>query len=318
MPVEVPARIVHGALADLSARDTDGARAAEAALEWMAGWEGDGAPLVLRRYDLQVFLWYALPRRWVVPADDHERIALSMARLLDGLGDAACAYAALCRGHETRRLLRAWGAGDPAAPRMLEAALETSGLEPPDTGLLRWGSLMGPQEAGVRHEVTALLEETVEAGRLVPGARGFAAARSREVEAFLRAPNARLDGRALVDVVGDERLELWTEQGSVERRAILASAASLLRLRRPSSPRAAPWSRSPGCWTPPPTTGWRSPRPARSTARSCEAPSSASRPGGAATSSAHPTVSTRSSRCTRSTACCAARACCVAPSSALA
>lgn len=234
MPVEIPARSVHGALADLSAHDPDDARDAEAALEWMAGWEGDGAPLVLRRYDLQVFLWYALPRRWLVPAEDHQRIALAMARLLDGLGDAARGYAALCRGLETRRLLRAWGADDPAAPQLLEAALETSGLEPPDTGLLRWGSFMGPQEAGVRGEVTALLEEAVETGRLASGARGFAAARAREVEAFLRAPSSGLEGRTPIDAVGDERLGRWADRGSVERRGILAPAVA--HLRAPSPP----------------------------------------------------------------------------------
>ncbi len=238
MPVEVPARIVHGALAELSTQDPDGARDAEAALEWIAGWEGDGAPLVLRRYDLQVFLWYALPRKWLVPADDHERIALAMARLLDGLGDGACGYAALCRGLETRRLLRAWGADDPAAPRMLEAALGASGLEPPDTGVLRWGSLMGPQEARVRSQVTALLEEAVETGRLVPGARGFAAARGREVEAFLRAPSPGRDGRAPIDAVGDERLERWARRGSIERRDILTPVVA--RLRAPSPPVTAP------------------------------------------------------------------------------
>jgi hypothetical protein len=54
VPVTLPARALGDALARLQEHDVD----AEPALSWL-GWDGEG-PLRLRRYDLLVYLWYAL------------------------------------------------------------------------------------------------------------------------------------------------------------------------------------------------------------------------------------------------------------------
>ncbi|MGH2945184.1 MAG: hypothetical protein ACRDPC_02760 [Solirubrobacteraceae bacterium] len=55
MPVELTERALRDALALIGEWDRDGAREAQSALEWM-GWEGEG-PLLLRRYDVQLFCW---------------------------------------------------------------------------------------------------------------------------------------------------------------------------------------------------------------------------------------------------------------------
>ncbi len=54
MPVELTERALRDAVAVLGEWDHNGAHTAQAALEWM-GWEREG-PLLLRRYDVQLFV----------------------------------------------------------------------------------------------------------------------------------------------------------------------------------------------------------------------------------------------------------------------
>ena len=76
--------------------------------------------------------------------------------------------AGVCRAPETERLLHAWEAEDPAAPRTFRNLLDGSGIEPPDIDLLAWGSVMGFEEARVREQVATALEEAIESGDLTP------------------------------------------------------------------------------------------------------------------------------------------------------
>jgi len=62
--VELTERALRDALALIGERD--GVREAQSALEWM-GWEGEG-PLLLRRFDVQLFCLYTLPRKVPRPA----------------------------------------------------------------------------------------------------------------------------------------------------------------------------------------------------------------------------------------------------------
>lgn len=55
MPVELTEEAIRDALAVLEERDPDAGRDAGAVLESL-GWEREG-PLLLRRYDVQLFLW---------------------------------------------------------------------------------------------------------------------------------------------------------------------------------------------------------------------------------------------------------------------
>lgn len=52
----------------------------------------------------------------------------------------------MCRRQETDELLCAWETEDPTASKLFRKLLDRSGLEPADTELLEWGSVMGFQE----------------------------------------------------------------------------------------------------------------------------------------------------------------------------
>lgn len=141
MPVELTESVLRDALAVLGEWDPDGAGAAEGALQWM-GWQGEES-LLLRRYDVQLFVWYQLPRKFIASLEHKRSMAHALASLLERLGDRAASYAEVCRSSETEQLLRAWEQEDPDAWTQFRELLDGSGIEPPDTELLAWGEIMG-------------------------------------------------------------------------------------------------------------------------------------------------------------------------------
>jgi hypothetical protein len=191
------------------------------------GWEGEG-PLLLRRYDVQLFVWYALPHKFVASLEQKLEVAVALARMLECLGGRAARYAEVCRSPETDDLLRAWDAEDPAAPQRLRELLDRSGIEPPDTDLLAWGQVVGFEEARVRERVATALEEAIEGGRLSPGSAGFRRRQAEVANAALQEPWDGSDARSRLDAVQAERLERWLERGSAERRAIIERVADIV------------------------------------------------------------------------------------------
>lgn len=251
MPVELSERELRDAIAVVGEWDREGAQAAQSAFEWM-GWEGE-EPLFLRRYDVQLFVWYVLPRKYLVGLDDKEAVAAALAKTLERLGGQAAGYAEVCRAPETRRLLCAWEAEDPAAPRTFRKLLDSSGIEPPDTDLLAWGSVMGFEEARVREQVATALEEAIESGRLAPGSRGFARRQAEVAKAALREAWDGEDGRSRLRAVQDERLEGWLQRGpggrADARRAILDGIAAMVSGEPPAiDPDAARSAVEPALW----------------------------------------------------------------------
>jgi len=227
VPVELTEGALRDAVAVLGEHDLDAAHAAEAALEWM-GWERYG-PLRLRRYDVQVLVWYTLPRK-LLPSLEFKREAVgALARTFDYLGGRAATYAEVCRSPETDQLLCAWEYEDPDAWRRFRELLEGSGIEPPDTDLLAWGHVMGLEEACVRNQVATALEEAIEAGRLAVGATGFRRRQAQVANAALREPSDESAALTRLQAVHAERLERWLEHGrppgGPERRAIIAPVA---------------------------------------------------------------------------------------------
>ena len=93
MPIRLEADALHHALARLEEGDGDAARHARASLAWF-GWDTDG-PLLLRRYDLLLHLWYELPTKVSAALEDKLVRAAALGQLLE-LTPAA-AYAPLCR-----------------------------------------------------------------------------------------------------------------------------------------------------------------------------------------------------------------------------
>jgi hypothetical protein len=230
VPVELTERQLRDAIALIGERHEHGGQAVEHALGWL-GWEGEG-PMLLRRYDVQHFAWYTLPRKFLTDLDGKLEAAELMALTLDQLGDTARGYAEVCRSEATRDLLRAWEAEDPTAWRQVRELVDASGIEPPDTDLLAWGSVMGYDEARVRDRVATALEQAIEDGRLTLGARGFRRAQARVADAALMEPWDDDAQRARLEAVHAERLERWARHGGTrgggERDAILEPVLPLL------------------------------------------------------------------------------------------
>ena len=229
VPVALSPTSIERALALLGEHDLEGPRDVEAALELIAGREEDEAPVEISRYDLQLFLWYQLPRQLLAPFEVKRVVAERLGRFLELAGDPAAAYAEICTSEQTLGILRAWEVEEPLAGEQLRKALEASGLEPPDTEALRWRSVMGFEEARLRNRVAHELECWIEADGLTPGERGFKRRQATFVVDFLHRPQAELGGRIALDVIVDERLEHWVSQGSKERREIVDPVVPMLR-----------------------------------------------------------------------------------------
>jgi hypothetical protein len=230
MPVVVSERAVRDALMLVGEWERDGTAAALAALAWM-GWDGAG-PLRLRRYDVQVFAWFLLPRTFVVSLEQRRRAAAMLARTLECLGDRAATYAEVCRSPEAEELLCAWEADDPGAWRRVGELLDRSGIEPPDTDLITWGQAMGVEETRARDEVATALEEAIEDGRLTPGSAGFRRRQAQVADAALLGPWSGGPGFSRFDAVRAERFKRWLERGhalgSAERQVILERVAGVI------------------------------------------------------------------------------------------
>ena len=212
MPVELSERALRDALAVFGEHGGDAAHA-ESALGWM-GWEGEGQHL-LRRYDVQQFVWYIVPRKFIASLHHKREAVAGLARFLECLGGRAATYADACRSTDTDELLCAWEAEDPGAFPKFRALLEASGIEPPDTDLVTWGQIMGLDEARVRERVSTALEEALEDGQLTPGSSGWRRRRAQIAdEALLERWDDDDDREATcLDAIHAERLDRWLERG---------------------------------------------------------------------------------------------------------
>jgi hypothetical protein len=232
LPVEVSERELLDAVARMGEWDRDCAAAARAALEWL-GWEGQG-PLLVRRYEVQLFAWYTLPRKFLATLQDKREAAEAFARTLERIGGGAASYGEVCRRADTDALLCAWENDDPAARGRLRELLEESGIEPPDTELLAWGQVMGLEEARAHDQVAVALEEAIEDGRLSPGSRGFRRAQAEVADAALHEPWDGNDGRTRLEVIHAECMEMerrirrGNTRGSDQRRALIDPIVALL------------------------------------------------------------------------------------------
>jgi hypothetical protein len=251
MPVEFTQEQVRDALAVIGERDLEGAQDARAALEWV-GWHGEG-PLLLRRHDVQNFVWYIVPRKFLASLADKRKAVAALGRLLDELGGRAVAYADVCRSADTDKLLCAWEREDPAAWKRFRDLLHGSGSEPPDTELLAWGQVMGIEEACAREQVATSLEVAIEDGRLAPGTSGFRRRQAQVCAEALREPAQEGSDVTRLGTVHAERTERWLARGNAhgrdERRALLDPVAALVATEPPPvDPQVAAAALEPTRW----------------------------------------------------------------------
>jgi hypothetical protein len=83
------------------------------ALAWF-GADEDGPAVRVSRHDLQQFVHYTLPRKFLADVEEHVAVARALGDALEQLG-APPAYADLCRSPETVALLRLWAVDEDAA-----------------------------------------------------------------------------------------------------------------------------------------------------------------------------------------------------------
>ena len=78
---------LEAAIEGLTARDSRAGEDARAAVEWLtAGDEEVGEPVVFTRRRLQLFLWYELPRKWLIEPDEHAAVGRALGSFFDELG----------------------------------------------------------------------------------------------------------------------------------------------------------------------------------------------------------------------------------------
>jgi hypothetical protein len=168
------------ALEALTREDPEAAGDAKAALAWLTGDEGIEVISLLR---LQEFLWYALPVKWPMSTPGRVGVARALGRLflLAGLDR----YAGVCSSAGTEQIITAYAAGREEGIAAYTEAIEASNAAPPDTELLAWGSVMGPQERAAYDACAAALELAFASGELCVGARGWRTKRADLVNRWL-------------------------------------------------------------------------------------------------------------------------------------
>jgi hypothetical protein len=167
---------------------------------------GEGVDMI-HQSALQEFLWWHLPRDY--PDDEWHGLVDATALLLDELGLKQLAEVA--RSEETQRVLAAWVQGRDKGAAAFRAAQAKSGVEPPDTALLAWGSIMGTDEARALDAVERALGDAVGAGDLLPGAPRWQAKAAAITEAVLSRPLDLPPGQTLAGLVTTERIGTWID-----------------------------------------------------------------------------------------------------------
>jgi hypothetical protein len=182
----------------------------------------EGAPLThLSQAVLQEFLWHQLPVKWLAETRELHEVAWSLADLFTAAGLER--YAALCRAPQTHRLLDAWQDIDHEPARQaMNQAIRASGVDPPDTPLMRWGSMLGEAEQSARKRVSQALEQAIDAGELVPGRRGWKQLALRITEVSLMLPRLDLRGATLLQAVFRERGSSWAAEYPAVRQDLLS------------------------------------------------------------------------------------------------
>ena len=243
------------ALEALTRQDPEAAGDAKAALAWLTGDEGLEVISLLR---LQEFLWYALPVKWPMSTPGRVGVAKALGRLfmLAGLDR----YAGVCSSAGTERIITAYAAGHEEGIAAYTEAIEASNAAPPDTDLLAWGSVMGPQERAAYDACAAAIELAFASGELSVGARGWRTKRVDLVNRWLtgrseavaasgagrRRHRAGADGSLGTDTwlgrISAERIDAWAHGRPGERSRLARSLIPRL-----LEPPPCPTTRCPRC-----------------------------------------------------------------------
>ena len=203
------AKRVDAAVEAIVRRDPSLREWAQVAADGLTAGEGEEA---LRQAFVQDFLWYRLPAKYP------ERAWLPVARVAAALlGELALErYAAIAASDTTRAILDAWREDPTRGFARYRAAVEASGVKPPDTDLLAWASVMGFDEASAYARLETTLEEAIMAGRFASGASGWKSRAASLTEDALREPPPHDGRRSWLEMILSERRRAWVEMAHPE------------------------------------------------------------------------------------------------------
>ena len=218
------------ALRILAREDPAVADDARTALRSLTTGDGLGAISLLR---LEEFLWYTLPAGPRRPAAAHRAVTTALARLFTLAGMER--YAEACASEETAQILAAYDASRTEGIAAYSRALARSSVLPPDTDLLAWSSVMGPDERSAYDACAAAVELAVAAGELKVGASGWKTKRAGLVERWLTRPASAPGADTWLSRISAERIEECA-QGHPGERARMARTAMPRLLEPPDLP----------------------------------------------------------------------------------
>lgn len=200
MSVDDVAEAIHRA----EARRPDLNTAVQAAADALTA--GEGAEMI-HQAALQQFLWWQLPRKY--PQEDWAGLAEATAELLQELGLHQLARIA-CSA-PTSTVLAAWAQDADAGAAAFRDAHGSSGVEPPDTSMLAWGSIMGADEARAFEMVERALGRAVAAGEFVPGRPRWRSQAASITELALTQPLDIPPAQTMVGLITTERVGHWID-----------------------------------------------------------------------------------------------------------
>ena len=155
------------ALKTLAREDPAVADDARTALRSLTSGGGLGAVSLLR---LQEFLWYGLPTGIPQPVEEYLGVTKALARLFTLAGMER--YAEVCASEETSQIIGAYASSRADGVAAYTKALAASHAVPPDTDLLAWSSVMGPEERAAYDACAAAIELAIAARDLKIGVSG--------------------------------------------------------------------------------------------------------------------------------------------------
>jgi hypothetical protein len=218
------------ALKTLAREDPAVADDARTALRSLTSGEGLGAISLLR---LQEFLWYGLPTGMPQSAEEYLAVTRALARLFTLAGMER--YAEVCASEETAQIIGAYGNSRAEGVAAYSRALATSQAVPPDTDLLAWSSVMGPEERAAYDACAGAIELAIAARELRVGVSGWKGKRAALVERWLTRATHAPGMDTWLSRISAERIEEWA-QGHPGERSRLARSVMAKLLEPPDLP----------------------------------------------------------------------------------
>ncbi|MCW2895845.1 MAG: hypothetical protein QOG28_7082 [Trebonia sp.] len=200
------------ALKTLAREDPAVADDARTALRSLTSGGGLGAISLLR---LQEFLWYGLPAGIPQPTEEYLAVTRALARLFTLAGMER--YAEACASEETVQIITAYADSRAEGIAAYSRALATSQAVPPDTDLLAWSSVMGPEERAAYDACAAAIELAVAARELKVGVSGWKTKRALLVERWLTRAAHTPGMDTWLSRISAERIEEWAHGHPGER-----------------------------------------------------------------------------------------------------